>query len=99
MVYKHGSFLKKKDELEHMSLVHNMLVKNFCIKLHTLASAVTALKTILIYVYGCEKRNPKHTFTDWMKISSEKLNFINLDKYPICRAVVRPRAEIALFEP
>ena len=29
---------------------HNMLVKNFCIKLHSLSSAVTALKIIFIYV-------------------------------------------------
>ena len=29
-------FLQEKDELGHMSLVHNMLVKNFCIELHQL---------------------------------------------------------------
>ena len=29
----------------------------------------------------------------------EKLNFINLDKYPICQEAVEPRAEIALFKP
>ena len=29
---------------------HNMLVKKFCIKLHSLSSAVTALKIIFIYV-------------------------------------------------
>ena len=29
---------------------HNMLVKNLCIKFHTLLSSVTALKIILIYV-------------------------------------------------
>ena len=28
--------IQEKDELGHMSLVHNMLVKNFCIKLHHL---------------------------------------------------------------
>ena len=44
-----------------------------------------------------EKRKLKHTFTDWMKINYEKLNFINLNRYPICRAVVEPRAEIALL--
>ena len=52
-----------------------------CEKLfHSVASAVTALKTILIYVYGCEKRKPKHTLTDWIEISSKKLNFINLNR-------------------
>ena len=29
---------------------YNMLVKNFCIKLHPLSSTVTTLKIILIYV-------------------------------------------------
>ena len=33
-----------------------MLVKNFCIKLHPLSLAMTALKIILLYVEGCEKR-------------------------------------------
>ena len=42
--------LEEKNELGHMSPVHNMLVKNFCIKLHSLASAMTAFKIILIYV-------------------------------------------------
>ena len=31
-----------------------------------------------------------------MKNSPEKLNFINLDRYPIYRAIVEPRAGIAL---
>ena len=61
------------------------------------ASPFTAFKIIFIYVYGCKKRKPKHTFTDWMKINSEKLNFINLDRYPICRAAIKPRAETALL--
>ena len=30
------TLLKEKDELGHMSLVHNMFVKNFCIELHPL---------------------------------------------------------------
>ena len=29
-------FLEEKDELGHMSLVYNMLVKNFCIEVHQL---------------------------------------------------------------
>ena len=45
-VYKTQQLLQEKDELGHMSLVHNMFVKNFCI----FALAVTALKTIFIYV-------------------------------------------------
>ena len=42
--------LEEKDELGQIVSSHNMLVKNFCIKLHSLASAMTVLKIILIYV-------------------------------------------------
>ena len=42
--------LEEKDELGQIISGHNMLVKNLCIKLHSLASAVIALKIILIYV-------------------------------------------------
>ena len=42
--------LEEKDELEQIVSSHNMLVKNIYIKLHSLGSAVTALKIILIYV-------------------------------------------------
>ena len=31
-----------------------------------------------------------------MKNSLEKLNFINLDKYPICRVAIEPQARTAL---
>ena len=54
-----------------------------------LVSPSMALKIILIYVYGCEKRKPKYTFMDWMK-SPEKLNFINLDKLPSIELTVEP---------
>ena len=42
--------LVEKDELGQIVSGHNMLVKNIYIKLHSLASAVTAFKIILIYV-------------------------------------------------
>ena len=42
-------------------------------------------------MFRVEKRKPKYTFTDWMKNSPEKLNFINLDRYPIYRVAVEPR--------
>ena len=64
-----------------------------------LVSPFTALEIILIYVQGCEKRKPKHTFMDWMKIWTENLNFINLDRYPIYWATVEPRVERDLFKP
>ena len=60
-----------------------------------LVSPLTALKIILLYVLGCEKRKPKYTITDWSQNSPEKLNFINLDIYPICRTAVEPRVSTA----
>ena len=72
-----------------------MLVKNLCIKLLSLASAVAALKIILIYVLGCEKRKPKHVYTDWGKIRSGKLIFLNLDREDIYRATDEHRAKVA----
>ena len=58
-----------------------MLVKNLCIKLHSLALAVTALKISLIYVKGCEKRKPKHVYyMDWSEIKTENVIFVNLDR-------------------
>ena len=42
--------LEEKDELWQIISSHNMLLKNICIKLHSLVSTVTALKIIFIYV-------------------------------------------------
>ena len=42
---------------------------------------------------GLWEKKLKHIFTDWSEISFEKLNFINLDRYPICQAIVEHRAE------
>ena len=74
---------------------HNFL-EQFCSTLVQLVSLLTALKIILLYVYGYEKRKPKHIIMDWMKNKPEILSFINLDKYPICRATFEPRAGTAL---
>ena len=77
---------------------HNMLVKNLCIKLHSLAFTVTALKIILIYVQGCEKRKLKHVYTDWMKIRTENLIFLNLDRQGIYRVAVKYRAKATFLQ-
>ena len=69
--------LEKKDKLGQIISSHNMLIKNLCIKLHSLASAMTALKIIFIYFSDCKKRKPKHAYTNWSKIISEKLIFLN----------------------
>ena len=75
-----------------------MLVKNLCIKLHSLASAVTALKIILIYVWDCKKRKLKHVYTDWIKIRTKNLIFINLNRYGIYRVAVEHQANLP-FKP
>ena len=48
--------LQEKDELGQIVSRHNMHEKPF----HPDALSKTTLKIILIYVYGCEKRKPKH---------------------------------------
>ena len=47
---------------------------------------MTALKIILIYVKGCEKRNPIQILKDMRVIRSGKLDFVILDRYSLCRA-------------
>ena len=42
-----------------------------------LASSETALKIIFIYVWGCEKRKPKHIHMDMREIRFEKTDFRN----------------------
>ena len=47
----------------------------------TFASLVMTLKIILIYVQGCEKRNPTQILMDMREIRSENYNFVILDKF------------------
>ena len=47
---------------------------------------LTALKIILIYVKGCEKRNSTKILKDMHVIKSRKLDFIILDRYSLCQA-------------
>ena len=56
--------------------------------LHQVASPLTALKIIVIYVYGCEKRKPKHISWIYVKNKFGNLNFVILDRYN-CRAICR----------
>ena len=42
-------------------------------------------------------RKKAQTYTNLMKNRLENLNFINLDRCPICREAVEPRAETALL--
>ena len=63
-------------------------LNKFCLTLVQLVSTLTALKIIFLYVQGCEKRKFKHIITNQSQNRCEILFFINLDKYPICRAAV-----------
>ena len=66
-------------------------LNKLCSTLVQLVNTLTALKIIILYVQGCEKRKPKHIITDWSQNRTENLFFINLDRYPICRDTVEPR--------
>ena len=73
-------FLHKNDELgQNCVSNHNLLELTFS-TLVQLVSTLTALKIIILYVYGSEKRNLKHIIMDWKKINLENLSFLNLDK-------------------
>ena len=74
---------------------HNLL-EQLCSTLVQLVNTFTALKIVLLYVQGCEKRKLKRTIMDQSQNRIEILFFINLNIYPICRAFVKPRASIAL---
>ena len=81
---------KEMNQGETMSSVTNCLNK-LCLTLVQLVYTLTTLKIILLYVQGCEKRKLKHIITNWSKNRSKIMFFINLDRYPICRAAVEPR--------
>ena len=46
-----------------------------------------ALKLILIYVWGCEKRNPTQIHMDMREIRSENSDFVILDRFIFYRAL------------
>ena len=98
MVYKTQQLLEEKKELGQTRFPVTFFFKLVKFSIVQLVSPFSALKVILIYVQGCEKRNLKHTFMDLMKNSPEKLNFINLDKQPSIELAVEPRVSIA-FKP
>ena len=68
MVYKHDHFFKRKMNKGKLGFQSHFSSHLWNCALVQLSSPFTALKIILIYVYGYEKRNPKHIFMDWMKI-------------------------------
>ena len=49
---------------------------------------MTALKIILIYVYGCEKRNYTQIHLDIRENKFENLNFVILDRCCFYQAAV-----------
>ena len=76
--------LQEKDELGHMSPVHNMLVKNFCIEVHQLWRP---LKQSLYMFRVMRKESPNMYTLIGVKSNLKNLIFLNLDRYPIYRAV------------
>ena len=65
-------FLEEKDELGHMSSVHNMLVKNFCIEVHQLW---WPLKQSL-YIFKVVRKESLNIYT-WIGWKSELKNWFS----------------------
>ena len=63
-----------------MSLV-TICLNTLCSTLVQLVNTLTALKLIILYVYGCEKRKPKHINMDWSQNRTGIMFFIKLDRY------------------
>ena len=63
-----------------LSLVTNCLNK-LCSTFVQLVYTLTALKIIILYVQGCEKRKLKHIITDQSQNRTRILFFIKLDRY------------------
>ena len=61
---------------------HNMHVTTIAT---TFASLLMALKIILIYIKGYEKRNLTQILMDMCEIKSGNSNFIILDRFSFCR--------------
>ena len=89
-VHKHNFFTRKINHGKIVSPVTNCLNK-LCSTLVQLVYTLAALKIILLYIQSYEKRKPKHINMDWSQNRTKTLFFINLNRYPICRAVVEPR--------
>ena len=53
------------DELGQILSPVTICLNKLCSTLVQLVNTLTALKIIILYVYGCEKRNPKHIITNW----------------------------------
>ena len=88
MVHKYSNFFTRTmNQSKTMSLV-TIYLNKLCSTLVQLVNTLAALKIIILYVQGVEKRKLKHTNTNWSQNRTENLFFINLDRYPICRAVV-----------
>ena len=90
MVHKHSNFFKIDELGKTLSPVTNCLNK-FCSTLVQLVSTLTALKIILLYVQGCEKRKPKYIITDQNQNRTKNLFFHKSRQMPIYRAAVKPR--------
>ena len=86
MVYKTQQLLEENEKLGETRSPVTLLHTYGTVFLCNCVSPLTALKIILIYVWGREKRKPKHIITDWMKNKLKNLSFIILDGYPIYRA-------------
>ena len=91
MVHKHNNFFTRMINQGKTVSSVTICLNKLCSTLMQLVNTLTALKIILLYVQGCEKRKLKHINTDWSQNRIENLFFINLNKYLIYRAAIKPR--------
>ena len=92
-MHKHSNFFTRMMNQGKLCLRSQLALNKLCSTLVQLVNTLTALKIIILYVQGCEKRKPKHIITDQSKNRTENLFFINLNRYLICRDAVEPRGQ------
>ena len=91
MVHIHNNFFTRMMNQGKTLSPVTICLNKLCSILVQLVPPLTALKIILLYVQGCEKRKPKHIIIDQSQNRTENLFFLNLNRYLICRAAVEPR--------
>ena len=92
-MHKHSNFFTRMMNQGKLCLRSQLALNKLCSTLVQLVNTLTALKIIILYVQGCEKRKPKHIITDQSQNRTENLFFINLNRYLICRDAVEPRGQ------
>ena len=89
-MYKHSNFFTRTMNQGKTESSITICLNKLFSTLMQLVSPLTALKIIILYVQGSEKRKPKYAITNQSQNKSKILFFINLDRFLICQATVEP---------